>query len=101
MPSETALAVCTLLMGGVLLRHPRLRVCFAHGAGAYPFIQGRVAHGYAVRPDLCATDCTQCPADFHHRIYADSLVHDPEALKLLLKVIGEVVLIRYSGNTRN
>ncbi len=56
MPSETAVAICSLLMGGVLERHPKLKVVFAHGGGAYPYIIGRVEHGYNVRPDLCATD---------------------------------------------
>ena len=56
MPSETAVAICSVLMGGVLERHPKLKVVFAHGGGAYPYIIGRVEHGYNVRPDLCATD---------------------------------------------
>ena len=33
MPAETATAIVSLLMGGVLERFPRLRVCFAHGGG--------------------------------------------------------------------
>lgn len=31
MPSETAVAICSMLFGGVLERFPKLRVCFAHG----------------------------------------------------------------------
>ncbi|KAK5980724.1 hypothetical protein GCK32_022396, partial [Trichostrongylus colubriformis] len=49
MPSETAQAICSVLMGNVLLLFPRLRFCFAHGGGSYPIIAGRVAHGYKVR----------------------------------------------------
>jgi len=56
MPSETAVAICSLLMGGVLEKFPRLKVCFAHGGGAFPYLVGRVEHGYNVRPDLCATE---------------------------------------------
>lgn len=56
MPAETAAAICSMIMGGVLERFPRLKVCFAHGGGAFPYILGRVEHGFNVRPDLCATE---------------------------------------------
>lgn len=56
MPSETATAICSLLMGGVLEKFPRLKICFAHGGGAFPYLIGRIEHGYNVRPDLCATE---------------------------------------------
>ncbi|GMS89736.1 hypothetical protein PENTCL1PPCAC_11911, partial [Pristionchus entomophagus] len=89
MPSETAQAICCVLMGGILERFPRLRLCFAHGGGAYPMIRGRVAHGFNVRPDLCATDCKTNPNLLDGRLWTDSLVHDPEALRLLLSVVGK------------
>jgi aminocarboxymuconate-semialdehyde decarboxylase len=56
MPAETANAICCLLMGGVLQQFPRLKFCFAHGGGAFPFTIGRIQHGYEVRPDLCAIE---------------------------------------------
>ena len=56
MPSETATAICSLLMGGVLEQFPKLKVVFAHGGGAFPYLIGRIAHGHDVRPDLCATE---------------------------------------------
>jgi len=89
MPAETATAICSLLMGGVLKRFPKLKVCFAHGGGSFPYTAARIQHGYKVRPDLCATDCDQPPLDFLGQFWTDSLVHDPDALRLLLDVIGE------------
>lgn len=56
MPGETAQAICCMIFGGVLERYPRLRVCFAHGGGAFPFTIGRIEHGFNVRPDLCAVE---------------------------------------------
>lgn len=56
MPSETATAMCSLLMGGVLEKFPHLKICFAHGGGAFPYLVGRIEQGYNVRPDLCATE---------------------------------------------
>lgn len=89
MPAETATAICCMLMGGVLEQFPKLKVCFAHGGGAFPFTVGRVEHGYNVRPDLCATECKTSPRSYLGKFYTDGLVHDEEALKLLVKVIGE------------
>lgn len=88
MPAETSLAICSLLFGGVLERLPRLRVAFAHGGGAFPGTFGRIAHGYQVRPDLCATACRQPPHQFLPRLYFDSLVHDAEALRYLIRLVG-------------
>ena len=56
MPTESALAICSMIFGGIFERFPRLRVAFAHGGGAFPGSLGRIQHGFEVRPDLCATD---------------------------------------------
>lgn len=53
MPHETAIALGSILLGGVLERHPKLRICFAHGGGCFSGLFGRVRHGFHVRPDLC------------------------------------------------
>ncbi|WP_411022927.1 amidohydrolase family protein, partial [Salmonella sp. s51228] len=68
---------------------PQLKLCFAHGAGALPYTIGRISHGYNVRPDLCATNCPNNPTKYLNQLYADSLVHDEHALKLLVNVLGE------------
>jgi aminocarboxymuconate-semialdehyde decarboxylase len=88
MPAETALAICSLIFGGVLERLPRLRIGFAHGGGAFPWTIGRIDHAWHVRPDLCAT-CTQSsPRQQVDRLYFDSLVHDAQALRYLIGLVG-------------
>src|SRR5438445_7305040 len=72
MPAETSLAICSLIFGGVFERFPKLRVGFAHGGGAFPWTLGRIDHAFAVRPDLCAVDTRQSPAQQLHRPYFDS-----------------------------
>jgi len=62
-------------------------VCAA--GGSFPFTMGRIAHGYDVRPDLCAVSCSRNPRSFAGEFYVDSLVHDATALQLLLDVIGQ------------
>jgi aminocarboxymuconate-semialdehyde decarboxylase len=94
MPAETSLAICSMMFGGVFDRFPKLRIAFAHGGGAFPITAGRIEHGFHVRPDLCATDNATSPRnylahdDMPARFYVDSLVHDPEALRLLIKLFG-------------
>ena len=88
MPAETTLAICSVLFGGVLERLPDLRIGFAHGGGAFPGTIGRIEHGFNVRPDLCATQNAKNPRTYLGKFYVDSLVHDAEALRYLVHVIG-------------
>ena len=94
MPAETCLAICCLMLSGVFDRFPRLRVAFAHGGGAFPFTIGRIEHAFHVRPDLVAVDNKNTPRSYlaqggtPARFYVDSLVHDADALKLLVKLFG-------------
>ncbi|XP_043343477.1 2-amino-3-carboxymuconate-6-semialdehyde decarboxylase isoform X1 [Cervus canadensis] len=89
MPAETTAAICSMIMGGVFEKFPKLKVCFAHGGGSFPFTVGRISHGFSMRPDLCAQDNPTNPKKYLGSFYTDSLVHDPLALKLLTDVIGK------------
>lgn len=94
MPAETSLAICSMIFSGVFERFARLRVAFAHGGGAFPFTIGRIEHAFKVRPDLCAVDNKINPRAYlangstPARFYVDSLVHDRDALAMLLKLFG-------------
>jgi aminocarboxymuconate-semialdehyde decarboxylase len=94
MPAETSLAICSMLFSGVFDRFPRLRVAFAHGGGAFPFTIGRIERAFNVRPDLVAVDNKTNPRAYlaHDnvpaRFYVDSLVHDPDALRVLINLFG-------------
>ncbi|HZX97035.1 MAG TPA: amidohydrolase family protein [Myxococcales bacterium] len=88
MPAEVSLAICSVIFGGVLERLPSLRICFAHGGGAFPGTLGRIEHGFHARPDLVAVDNPHPPSRYLGRIYVDSLVHDARALRLVLDTFG-------------
>ncbi len=94
MPAETSLAICSMIFGGVFERFPKLRVAFAHGGGSFPFTIGRIEHAFQVRPDLVAIDNQTEPRKYlaHDkkpaRFFVDSLVHDADALKALIKLFG-------------
>lgn len=97
MPTETALAITSVLMGGVLERFPRLRLAFAHGGGSFPGTIGRIEHGFHARPDLCQTRTTTPPRAFladdsmktPARFWVDSLVHEPDALRNLIRLFSD------------
>ena len=88
MPAEVSRAICSLIFSGTLERLPKLRICFAHGGGAFPSTLGRIEHGYNVRSDLCAVDNPHNPRKYIRQVYFDSLVHDPASLGYLIDLVG-------------
>lgn len=88
MPTESALAIASLLFGGVLERLPSLRICFAHGGGSFVGILGRLEHGFEARPDLVAVDNPHPPSKYLGRFFVDSLTHDPDVLRHLISRLG-------------
>lgn len=88
MPSETALAICSMIFGGVFEKLPKLRVAFAHGGGAFPGTLGRIEHGFHTRPDLVAIHNNINPKSYLGRFYVDSLVHDDLMLEHIVKLFG-------------
>eukprot|EP01027_Heterolobosea_sp_BB2_P020783 GEZU01029682.1.p1 GENE.GEZU01029682.1~~GEZU01029682.1.p1 ORF type:complete len:338 (-),score=66.58 GEZU01029682.1:122-1135(-) len=88
MPAETCMAVCSMVFSGIFDKLPNLRVCFAHGGGAFPFTLGRIEHGFNCRPDLCAVDTKNPPSSYLGKFWVDSIVHDPHALEYTVRVMG-------------
>ncbi|PVV00140.1 hypothetical protein BB559_000083 [Furculomyces boomerangus] len=88
MPTETTVSICSMIFGGVFERYPNLKVCFAHGGGSFLGTFGRICHGYDCRPDIVATGCKIHPSEFISKLYFDSLVHDENALKLMVDSVG-------------
>jgi aminocarboxymuconate-semialdehyde decarboxylase len=91
-PVETELATGSLVFGGVLERHPRLKACLAHGGGGVPATAGRWEHGWAkrtpgVRPDSIS------PRALLRRLWADTLTYDPAVLPLAERVFGSDHLV--------
>jgi aminocarboxymuconate-semialdehyde decarboxylase len=86
MPSETALAGASLILGGVIDKFPRLKICFAHGGGSLPYLLPRLDQGWKVWPHLRLLD--KPPSFYAKNFYFDSLVNDPINLKYLLENFG-------------
>ncbi len=86
MPSETALAAASLINGGVIEKFPKLKVCFAHGGGSFPYILPRLDQGWNVWPHLRLT--SKPPSYYAKNFYFDSLNYDPLNLQYLIDRFG-------------
>jgi aminocarboxymuconate-semialdehyde decarboxylase len=65
-----------------------LRIAFAHGGGSFPMSIGRIENAFHARPDLVAVDNPINPTDYLGRFYLDTLVHHPDVLRFLIRLVG-------------
>jgi aminocarboxymuconate-semialdehyde decarboxylase len=91
-PLDTTLALTHLIFGGVLERHPRLKILAAHGGGYLPSYCSRSDHGYEVRPE-CQT-IPHPPSHYVRQLWIDNLVYNPFNLGHVIGQVGasQVVL---------
>ncbi|WP_341996009.1 amidohydrolase [Microbacterium sp. LWH7-1.2] len=91
-PTENAVALSHIIFSGVLDRHPDLKIVAAHGGGYLPFAIGRSDRAWHVRPE--AHRCEHAPSTYLRRLWFDTVVHDPVAIRHLVEVAGasQVVL---------
>src|SRR5581483_2341249 len=85
-PTETTVALSHLIFGGVFDRHPRLKVCAAHGGGYLPYYIGRSDHAWLVRPEARTTE--RPPSEYLGSVWFDSLVYRAETLRHLIDTVG-------------
>lgn len=85
-PVEHAVALSHFIFGGVLDRFPGVRLIAAHGGGYLPAFISRADHAWRNRAD--ARGCVEPPSSYLPRIWFDSLVHDSDALRRLISVVG-------------
>ena len=89
MPTETHLAILSLILSGGFERLPEsLKICFAHGGGNFVSQIGRVDNAWR-RRDIVRADCPNPPSSYAHRFSVDSAVFSDDALRHLVAVMGE------------
>ena len=86
-PLDTTIAIASLVFGGVLERHPRLKLCFAHGGGFAPYQWGRWEHGWRHRSNARGV-IERPPSDYLSRLYFDALLFAPRSLAFLVETFG-------------
>ena len=86
MPSETALAAASLTWGGVMEKFPTLKICMAHGGGAFPYILPRLDQAWNLMKQAQVT--AHQPSYYAKLFYYDSLVYDPGNLRYIIDRFG-------------
>ncbi|MGH6968054.1 MAG: amidohydrolase family protein [Stellaceae bacterium] len=86
-PGETNFAICSLISGGTLEKHPRLRIAFSHGGGTFAIVLPRLAQGWTVSPALRETIKIN-PRETARRLYYDMLVFEAKTVRLLIEMFG-------------
>jgi len=86
-PLDTTVMLANLMFSGRLDELPDLKIVLAHGGGFIPYQIGRLVHGHAVRSETNGISKSS-PKDLLTRIYFDSLVFEPQALRYLIDLVG-------------
>jgi aminocarboxymuconate-semialdehyde decarboxylase len=86
-PLDTTVMLANLMFSGRLDELPDLKLVLAHGGGFAPYQIGRLVHGHAVRSEANGISKSS-PKDLLKRIYFDSLVFEPKALRYLIDLVG-------------
>ena len=88
-PLETTIALSHLIFEGTLDRFPGVKICAAHGGGYLPSYMSRSDHGCMTFPAQCTPGLPKlAPTEYVKRLYYDSLVFTPEALRHLVAEVG-------------
>lgn len=87
---EEALAVATLVLGGVLTRFPTLKVCVSHGGGSTAMLVERMALAARTRawatPEIAADGAVE---ELLGRLWWDSHLGGPKAHATLVEMFGD------------
>jgi aminocarboxymuconate-semialdehyde decarboxylase len=86
-PTETTIAIGSIIFGGILDRLPRLRLLFAHGGGYACWAYARFDHGHGVRAEA-REHISKLPSEYLSALWYDSLVHGYGNLRRLIDVVG-------------
>lgn len=86
-PCETGLAAASLITGGTLARHPRLRIALSHGGGSFAALAARLQHAWTIFPQL-RESIAEAPMALAGKFYFDSLVYNRTLLENQIKLFG-------------
>ena len=86
-PLSSTLAVSRMILGGVLERHPALKLLVCHGGGYLPFYFARTDHAYKHRPEL-RRHISRPPSEYLNRLYFDSMVFSAAMVSYLVDRFG-------------
>jgi aminocarboxymuconate-semialdehyde decarboxylase len=81
--TDTTIAMARLLFSGHLTRFPGVTLVVSHGGGALPYALGRLRRNKAIHAGGYVD-----PLDGFRRLYFDTVLFEPQALRFLCDVAG-------------
>lgn len=84
---DTTIALCRLILSGVLDKHPNLKLVCPHVGGALPFLIGRVDHQTMVLK-RGAENIQMAPSEYLKRVYFDTVSPIPMAIRYGIDFVG-------------
>ncbi len=88
-PMEQMLGLVSLCSGGVLARHPKLRVAFLEANCTWlPWLLWRLDEGWEREGDIWARDLTRKPSDYFKKQCFVSVEPDEDGVKYVIDYIG-------------
>ena len=88
-PMEQMLGLVSLCSGGVLARHPKLRVAFLEANCTWlPWLLWRLDEGWEREGDVWAKDLTMAPSEYFKRQVFVSVEPDEAGVKYVIDYIG-------------
>jgi aminocarboxymuconate-semialdehyde decarboxylase len=86
-PNENSFAIASMITGGMLERHPKLKIGFSHGGGTFAIVLPRLMQGWRLS-SIIKEQIKTSPRDQARRCYYDTLVYSAETLAFLIKSFG-------------
>ncbi len=87
--AQETLTIATLIVGGVMSRHPSLDVCISHGGGSIALLAERLADACRRRP--WSPDHVRADGEFEAllaRFWLDNHIHAPGGNAMLENIVG-------------
>ncbi|MCH9038363.1 MAG: amidohydrolase [Chloroflexi bacterium] len=84
---DRAVTFASFVFGGVMERHPDLRVCLSHAGGYTCYGIGRMDRGWQVRSEA-RIHIDKPPSAYLSRFWYDCLTHSEEALRYVIDTVG-------------
>ena len=85
--ADRAVTFASLVFGGVMDRHPNLKVCLSHAGGYTCFAIGRMDRGWQVRSEA-RIHLQKLPSAYLGRFYYDCITHSEAALRMVIDTVG-------------
>jgi len=83
-PTDGATTAAKFITTGTLDKYPNLEIVLPHSGGAFPYVAGRIEHGFLRRDFKTARPFREYIRRFHY----DTLTYYPETMRFLIDLVG-------------